>query len=149
MSKNDWKPFWNKTLNESILNEKKPDKTPYAIEVLSTKDTDTKGRWNILVEQSDFVAAKKHILPIIATLLTTVKIQQKYKIEPQETHSLTNSYNSDYTSLWSTIAKSTTLNLSEEKYAYIPTDINYSTTETTAWTTQDTISRISNPTTIT
>ena len=37
----------------------------------------------------------------------------------------------------------------EDKYAYIPIDINYSTTKTTAWTTQDTISRISNPITVT
>lgn len=84
------------------------------------------------MKQPGFIAAKKHILSIIATLLTKVHSPHKYQIEPQESHSLTNSYDSDYTSLCSTIAKSIVSHLSEDKYAHIPTYINYPTTETTA-----------------
>ena len=114
--------------------------------MLSTRTTDTHGRWNILVLQPDFVVAKKHLLPIIDTLLSTVQIPPKYTINSTGSHSVTNSSDSDYSSLCSTIAKSITSNLTEDKYSHISTNINRPPATSTAWNTHDTISNISNPT---
>lgn len=83
-------------------------------------------RWmEWVVKQKYIKTVKQHMLPTIAELLSNLWIPGKYTFTSINPKSISNSIDSDYSSLCSYIVKSIPSEISEEQSAHIPTDIRF------------------------
>ena len=129
----------NVTVYQQLLAAKDSKKENYIEDIVETAQTDTKGRWNMIVHRSKFERAKAEMPAIIQATKDLVHIgtEDHFSI-PSES---SNSSATDFPSLESTLAKSIGSQPTNTTYDNIPNNIQYTTGTVMAWT-GDTTSKL-------